>query len=33
MLGQVFPSRMLTTHQQSLAKRLMEAFADVAAGE
>jgi hypothetical protein len=32
MLGQVFPSRMLTTQQQMRARRLMETFADIAAG-
>ncbi len=33
ILGQVFPTRMLTTQQQLTSKRLLEAFADVAAGE
>jgi len=32
MLGQVFASRLLTTQQQSSARRLMDSFSDIAAG-
>lgn len=33
MLGQVFASRLLTTQQQNSSRRLMDSFADIAAGE